>query len=537
MFISLLRSSLPLLLLLSSPLSVLSQSSSSSSSSSSSHHPSLVYYNAIKVTASIAASASTRLTNINDVPFEPVFVDATNSLWFNPTITYQPILGFGGAITDAATGVISKLPTELQQEIVNAYYSDEEGGAVYGGNGSNGGNKYSLGRVHINSCDFSPYSYSFDDVVDDFNLNHFDQYVTHDNATMIPFIQHATNTNPHMKLFATPWSPPAWMKGNDKMTGSSSPCLKPDAAYHTAWADYIVKFFESYSNHYGINFWGMTVQNEPEFDAPWEACQYSAEEEGAFVADFLGPIMKNNDLTKDIKLIAYDHNKDHVHLWADALYSDPEVSKWLWGTGVHWYSGDEFDHLETVHSHWPAKHLFASEACNCPGVNLGDWSRGEKYAHDIIGDLNHFVEGWTDWNIVLDQTGGPNHLGNNCDAPIIAHLDENPMRLTYQPTYFVMGHFSRFLPPGAVRLHHEMSDWDGNVELVCFLVDSVDKKKQVGEDEEGRKVMSSGKDVIIIVLNQHDVDTTLKVKVANQAARVPVAKHSILTLQFDAALL
>ena len=160
--------------------------------------------------------------------------------------------------------------------------------------------------------------------------------------------------------------------------------------------------------------------------------------------------------------------------WADTIYSDKEASQYVWGIGVHWYSGDEFDHLNTTHARWPAKGMLATEATNAGSPIPGSVTSAEKYAHDILGDLNNFVQGWTDWNIVLDAQGGPNHLNNWCDAPVIA--DTQAGSVSFQPMFYYLGHFSRFLPPGAVRLGNKMQGDSQGLEWATFIVDRKDTR-------------------------------------------------------------
>uniref|UniRef100_A0A7S0RV58 Glucosylceramidase n=1 Tax=Pyramimonas obovata TaxID=1411642 RepID=A0A7S0RV58_9CHLO len=196
------------------------------------------------------------------------------------------------------------------------------------------------------------------------------------------------------------------------------------------------------------------VQNEPEFAAPWEACKYTASYMRDFVKHHLGPTMRADH--PDLKIMAFDHNKDHVHLWANVMYEDPEAAQYVDGLAVHWYTGDYFDRLEQAHATAPEKFLLASEATDCPGIadEPLNWHRAEALAHDILGDLASWVVAWTDWNLLLDPEGGPNHLGNNCDALMVADpentLGQGP--LMFQPTYYFMGHFSRFVPPGATHV-------------------------------------------------------------------------------------
>ena len=252
-----------------------------------------------------------------------------NTLTVSLSKRYQRILGFGGAITEAATSTLAKLTASQQADVVEAYYGPS-------------GHRYTLGRVPINSCDFSLDSYNYDDVADDFRLTHFDNKLQRDNKTVIPFLRAAldasapsSSESPRLQLFASPWSPPGWMKGNGAMTGSSSPCLKDDERYHQAWADYYVKWLQAMRDEYGIDYFGITVQNEPEFAAPWEACTWTPAEQKAFVVKFLSPTLRRHRM-EEVKVMVYDHNKDHAVKWSQEILADERAGELVWGIGVHW---------------------------------------------------------------------------------------------------------------------------------------------------------------------------------------------------------
>jgi glucosylceramidase len=151
-----------------------------------------------------------------------------------------------------------------------------------------------------------------------------------------------------------------------------------------------------------------------------------------------------------VKIVIWDHNRDGMVERASVVYGDAEAAKYVWGTGFHWYGEDCFDHVQLVHDAWPDKQLLFTEGCQEGGPHHGSWEVGERYARSIINDLNRWTVGWIDWNLLLDERGGPNHAGNFCSAPILA--DTAAGTLMHQSAYWVLGHFARFVRPGARRV-------------------------------------------------------------------------------------
>lgn len=332
-----------------------------------------------------------------------------------------------------------------------------------------------------------------------------------------------------LKFFFSPWSPPAWMKTNNQMTGSSFPCLKSATSYRKSWALYFSKFLSSYSAA-GIDFWGFTTQNEPEYAANWEACVWTAEEQRDFVRDYLGPVIEqyNQENNKSVNIVIFDHNKDHIVNWTNIVLSDSSAAKYIWGTAVHWYSGDQFENLLETHTNFPRHSILASEACLCPPADsYNDFLRAEKYAHDIIGDLNNFVVAWTDWNILLDKQGGPNHLNNFCDSGIRVDLSSQPPAIHYQPIYYAMAHFSRYIPANSRRIfHHFLADNNGTVhtgglEVVAFLVEGapadLEMKKALFANQRNMYSMNYNMNshIVLTVLNPTNKIVSWKMRLPN----------------------
>lgn len=345
--------------------------------------------------------------------------------------TFQTLEGFGGAFTEAAAVTLHKLPAAQQREILKSYFDPADG------------NGYTLCRTHINSCDFSLGNYAYSETPEDFQLRDFS--IERDRRDLLPMIQAARKlAGPGLKIFASPWSPPAWMKTTGAMNMGGQ--LRPDC--RDAWARYYVRYLRAYARE-GISIWGLTVQNEPAATQRWDSCVYSAEEERDFVRDHLGPTLKKAGLAK-VKIIVWDHNRNLLYERVQPIFNDPAAARFVWGAGFHWYTNDCFENVRAVHDRWPDKALLFTEGCQEGGPHPGVWGLGERYARSIINDLNRWTVGWVDWNLLLDETGGPNHVGNFCSAPILA--DTRTGTLLYQSSYYYIGHFSRFIRPGAKRI-------------------------------------------------------------------------------------
>jgi glucosylceramidase len=422
-------------------------------------------------------------------PFEHipcVFVDTTK--------TFQTFIGIGGALTDAAAETFAKLPGGKQQEFLQAYFDREKGIG------------YTLARTNMNSCDFSSGSYTYVEE-NDAELKTFK--ITHDEKFKIPLIKKAMETaEGELKLYVSPWSPPAWMKGNNNMLQGGI-LLKE---YYQSWANYFLKFIRAYEER-GIPVWGLTVQNEPMAKQKWESCMYTAEEERDFIKNFLGPALWNNGM-KDKKLIAWDHNRDLMYHRASTILSDREAAKYVWGIGFHWYESwtgaPTFENVKRVAESYPGKQLLLTEACNYPFSwdTFDEWQWGENYGASMIADFNNGACAWTDWNILLDETGGPNHVQNFCFAPV--HADTRDGSLHYMNSYYYIGHFSKFILPGAQRI--AVSSNRAQLLVTGF------------KNPDGS--------IVVIVMNQGETQVDFRLYFGQQAAEAISAPHSIMTLIF-----
>lgn len=386
-----------------------------------------------------AENTDLRISPTGELQFQKAQQPVEKEIWVfvDPSKAFQSVIGIGGAITDASAETFAKLPTTQQNEILNAFFDPKDGIG------------YSIARTNIGSCDFSSDSYSYVDA-NDAQLKTFN--VSHDEKYKIPLIKKAIMTaGGSLPLFVSPWSPPAWMKDNNSLIHGGK--LLPEHAQ--SWANYLTKFIRTYESK-GIPVWGLSVQNEPMAIQTWESCIFTAEEERDFIKNHLGPTLAKTGLSNK-KLIAWDHNRDLFYQRASAIMSDPLAAKYVWGFGYHWYetwsgSGMQFENLKRVKESFPSKHIFFSEGCieKYDVSKVNEWWMGERYGKSMIIDFNNGSEGWIDWNILLDQTGGPNHAGNFCYAPV--HADTNTGKLTYTNIFYYQGHFSKFVKPGAKRI-------------------------------------------------------------------------------------
>jgi len=414
-------------------------------------------------------------------------------VFIDPLKTFQSFIGIGGALTDASAETFAKLPKEKQQEILQKYYDVDKGIG------------YTLARTNIHSCDFSSGSYTYVNE-NDASLASFS--VAHDNEFRIPFIKQAiAAAGGKLTLYASPWSPPAWMKDNNDMLHGGK--LLPK--YDQSWADYFVKFIKAYEAE-GIPVWGFSVQNEPMATQIWESCIFTGEEERDFIKNFLGPTMKKAGMA-DKKLIAWDHNRDLMYQRASTVLDDPEAAKYVWGIGYHWYEswtggGNIYENEKRVAETYPDKSLIFTEGCAeaFDFSKINDWKWGEKYGLSMINDFNNGTVAWTDWNVLLDERGGPNHVGNFCFAPV--HADTKTGETYYLSSYYYIGHFSKFIRPGAKRIISSASR--GQLLTTAFL-------------------NTDGK-IAVIVMNMSNDQIPYRLWMAGQAAEITSLPHSIQTL-------
>lgn len=414
-------------------------------------------------------------------------------VFVNPDKKFQTFLGIGGAITDASAEIYAKLSADKQKEFIDAYFSKDKGIG------------YNVVRTNMNSCDFSSGSYTYveegDKALKTFSIDVDKKY-------KIPLIKKAMETiGKNANFYISPWSPPAFMKDNNNMLLGGK--LLPE--FYQSWANYYVKYINALQKE-GLPVWGLTVQNEPMARQRWESCIYTAEEERDFLKNYLGPTLAKAGLG-DKKITVWDHNRDLIAQRVNTILSDPAASKYVWGIGFHWYetwngSNQMFENIGMVNEMYPSKNLIFTEGCieKFDSKKYQLWANGERYGKSMINDFNNGTVAWTDWNILLDQNGGPNHQQNFCFSPI--HGDTNTGELIYTPSYYIIGHFSKFINKGAKRISSVASR--SQLLTTSFL------------NPDGK--------VVTVVLNQSNQKIMYNLCIGTNATEVTILPHSIQTL-------
>lgn len=400
-----------------------------------------------------------------------------------PQMKYQTMEGFGGAVTDSAGYIFSLLDEEQKERMVKQYFGKE-------------GMKYNLVRIPIDSCDFSLEHYEAASDADDekfekFSFERVEKYI-------LPLLDAVEKEHGEkLEIMLSPWSPPAYMKTNGERNHGGK--LKPE--YRKRWAEYICRYIEEYQRR-GYLVTRLTLQNEPKAIQTWDSCVYTAEEQKEFLRDYMWPALREHGMEK-IQIYLWDHNKERVLEWAEAIM-DEETADMVSGMAFHWYSGDHFEALRMVKERFPDKKLLLSEACiEYSKYSADDYlGNAQKYAHDIIGNLNEGMGTFVDWNLVLDEKGGPNHVGNFCDAPYL--YDTKKKELQESNILGYLWHFSHFIEAGAVRIG--VTRYTDKLEVTAF-------------EKNGR--------ITFVILNRTDEKIPAYIRIQNECVKIVVEKQSV----------
>ena len=411
------------------------------------------------------------------------------SVTIEPSQLRQRIIGFGGAFTEAGAFVFAHMPAELQDRFIWEYF----------GNRQIGGNGYSLCRTHIQSCDFALGNYAYVSKLD-YSLKSFS--IDRDKKLLLPFIQCGLVANPNMELIAAPWSPPAFMKTVPTMNFGGH--LRPEC--YRPWARMLGRYLQAYLEE-GVRIGRMSMQNEPCARQLWDSCLYNPAEEARFGVRYVKPELEDAGFDA-VKLYCWDHNTDILSARVDKTMAYRGAYDAFDGVAFHWYAGDHFDQISDIAARYPKMELLGTEAC----VELWrdgwrpDVSKAEQYGHAILGQIRSGSQGFIDWNLLLDSKGGPNHARNYCEAPFMYDIEAHELKRML--SYAYIGHFSRFVMPGARCVDVDTAG-DKAPECVAFI--NPDSMR------------------VLVMLNRTDEDIEVLVREGERSASVALPSHSIIT--------
>ena len=383
--------------------------------------------------------------NCEQIPFSIDTDGGYNLVNLYPEVCFEEFEGFGGAITDSSAYVYSLMPENLKEELINTYFSPDE-------------MAYNIVRIHMDSCDFSTEMYEAMSDPDDTELKSFDFSRTE--KYIIPMLKDAEKkAGKKLEIMLSPWSPPVFMKTNDSRIRGGS--LKPE--YAPMWAEYICRYIKEFLDR-GFLVNRISIQNEPRARMPWDSCVYTPQEEKAFLEEHLYPAMVRNGL-ENIEVFIWDHNKDYAFERTAEIVSG-KARDMVSGVACHWYSGDHFETMALIRKLYPNLKITMSESCieYSRFKTENEFYKTARLSHDIIGDFNHGVSSFYDWNMLLDEKGGPNHAGNFCQAPFM--YDTEKKELIPQLIHNHFYHFSHFIKKGAFRIGY--SKYTEKFEITAF---------------------------------------------------------------------
>lgn len=421
----------------------------------------------------------------SDVDFVPDGGEENQLINIYPQMKYQVFEGFGGALTESAGYVFNQMTEAQKEEMLCQYFDKGEMG-------------YRMVRIPIDSCDFSLGHYEAagegDKGLSAFQLNRVEENI-------FPLLNQAQDVHgDKLEIMLTPWSPPSYMKTNGERNHGGK--LKDE--YKTAWAEYICKYIMEYRK-LGCQVKRISLQNEPKAAQTWDSCVYTAEEEKEFLRDSMWPALQKYGL-QDVEVFIWDHNKERAFERACTII-DETTDHMVTGIAFHWYSGDHFEALRMIHEKFPDKKLILSEACiEYSKFAAEDYLKNaQKYAHDMIGNMNNGMTAFYDWNVVLDEKGGPNHVGNFCDAPFLYDMQER--KLIKRNTADYLWHFCHFIEPGAVRIG--VSGYTDELETTSFL--------------------NTDGTIVLIILNRSRHSIPANIRLGDEMAKIEVPAESIST--------
>ncbi|HNT66708.1 MAG TPA: glycosyl hydrolase [bacterium] len=489
----------------------------------------------------------------------------------HPEIVKQTLDGIGSSFTESAAFVLAHLDKDARRQVMETAFGEK--GANFSLARTHIGScdfcvegKYSYADQpddrNLESFAIAPDKQGFSQkkypgIVDQ----------TYD---LLPMIKEAlaikaNQPDQELRIISSAWTAPKWMKdinewyipgtAQNKYQGTGGTLRKE---YIATYADYLLKYLQAYRRE-GVNIWALTAVNEPHGNnGQWESMHFTPETQNDFIKNHLGPRLKSSDHA-DTRLLIYDQNRDGMQRWTDIILGDPETQPFVYGTAVHWYESTfkvYQDVLDAVHDRFPGFAIIHTEGCiddlgkEAPsgigdphGFQESGWFENDsfwwnpsatdwaysaawaenpedhpaytpvhRYARNIIVSIDHWMQGWIDWNLVLDHNGGPNHVGNFCGAPIMIHTERK--KIYYTPIFYILAQFSKTMRPGdrAVQTRKQLCDLDADALHACATVDS-------------HKLLS------VQLLNTTVKPILFNLQIGGQYAPITIASNSVQTIQ------
>lgn len=463
-----------------------------------------------------------------------------NVVGIYPDFSYQTMEGFGCAMTESACYLLSRMEPEIRTEALKCWFDEA-------------GMDARFIRIPLDSCDYSLTEYqAVENPLEDLQLASFS--IARTKQYILPVVKEAIALADHeISALLSPWSPPAEWKTAPEITENDAAAYgllgqviradKPSRCfggrlkkeYYGSWAKYLVKYVQAFLEE-GIPVTMLSVQNEASAATIWDSCIWSGEEESIFLRDYLYPEFVKAGLTDRVGLYIWDHNKERMveHIQEMMKY---DIADMVQGFAYHWYTGDHFEALSMIHERYPDKILMHSESCplHIPGQALAfpvtkellkqypemkaaadippvimDYRDAVNYAHDIIGDINHGMNRWIDWNLCVDRTGGPRHVPGGFSSPILAE-DDGSFTRTVSFEYLLL--ISHIIKPGSVRLGSTV--WSDDVEAAAVR----------------RPDHSMG----VLLLNNKDQNRNVALRFDGMLCELPVPANTLTGVIFDPA--
>jgi glucosylceramidase len=416
------------------------------------------------------ADQTSLLDQTADLPIKEYASANWPVLLIDSSIHYQSIDGYGAALTGSSAYLLNnKLSADKLNNTLKSLFDPETGIGI------------SYLRLSMGASDFSLSDFSYNDLPageTDFELENFS--LAKDQENLIPILKEIQKIQTDIKLMGSPWSPPAWMKTSNNMVGG-----KLKESCYDVYANYFVKYIQSMASE-GFTIDAITPQNEPlHFSAGYPCMEMQSEDQLTFIKDHLGPGFESSGI--ETKIVLYDHNWDHPE-YPIQILNDPDAKKYVAGSGFHAYAGN-VSAMSEVHNAHPDKDLYFTE------ISGGDWATnfGDNLMWNMknifIGTANNWSKNALLWNLALDQNFGPKNNGcSNCRGVITIHTDSDKVDLNEE--YYAIGHFSKFVRPGAVRIKSTIPQDLTGLELVAFMNTDGSKVLVICNSQNAHKVFS-----------------------------------------------